>query len=438
MRIDAPNRGSKYSALVVSASGLYNAALIAAVFAYFLGLYYFRIGSDAEKLEFHDFGDIYTWAYAARIGLNPYAPDGVIPLAKQLGFQAMTANYPPPFILAIEPLSLLPLVQAGWLWSGINLCLLLIVVWLLVVDLEDYQKRVSFACAALLYGPVTDALSWGQIEPFILLMLVIALRQSAARRDILCGIAVGLAALCKIYPIVLLGYFLLYRRWAVVAGAGLMVLGGILLSLLSFSGEVNAEFIRQLSRTAGDKFWLYTLNVSLGAVVAKTLWLLAGHNYNSSVKVLRTALIVLVTSVVLAMTIRGTLSTKRRDEDSIGFGLWVVAALLLTPTIWPHTLTILLIPLRQVTGDIRYKTEPAFRLVIYSYCSSELGLLLGWLGWRLWPLYVFPLQFATACVTLLAVILVFKAAYALAIGGLTPPRLNQEAKLGFAEVDVLT
>ena len=108
-------------------------------------------------------------------------------------------------------------------------------------------------------------------------MLVIALRQSAARRDILCGIAVALAALCKIYPIVLLGYFLLYRRWAVVAAVGLTVLGGILLSLLSFSGAVNAEFIRQLSRTAGDKFWPYTLNVSLGAVVAKTLWLLAGQ-----------------------------------------------------------------------------------------------------------------------------------------------------------------
>jgi hypothetical protein len=403
----------------VSASGVYNTTLVAALVAYFLALYYFRISNSTERLDFHDFGDIYTWAYAARIGLNPYAPDGVIPLAKQLGFQAMTANYPPPFVLAIEPLSLLPLVQVFWLWSGINLCLLLIAVWLLVADLEDSQKRVSFACAALVYGPVTDTLLWGQIEPFILLMLVLALRWSAARRDILCGIAVGLAALCKIYPIALLGYFLLYRRWTIVAAAGLIVLGGILLSLLAFSGEVNAEFIRQLLRTAGDKFWPYTLNVSPGAVVAKTLWLLAGHNYNSAVKVLRTALIVLVTSVVLAMTIRGTLSAKRRDEDNIGFGLWVIAALLLTPTIWPHSLTILLIPLRQVTGDIRYKTEVAFRLGIYSYCSSELGLLLGWLGWRLWPLYVFLMQFATACTTLLVVLLVFGAAYALAIGGLT-------------------
>jgi len=101
--IDAPNRVSKYSAVGVSASGVYNTTLVAAVVAYFLALYYFRIGSDAEKLDFHDFGDIYTWAYAARIGLNPYTPDGVIPLAKQLGFQAMTANYPPPFVLAIEP-----------------------------------------------------------------------------------------------------------------------------------------------------------------------------------------------------------------------------------------------------------------------------------------------------------------------------------------------
>ena len=65
--------------------------------------------------------------------------------------------------------------------------------------------------------------------------------------------------------------------------------------------------------------------------------------------------------------------------------------------------------------------EHAFRLGIYSYCSSELELLLGWLGWRLWPLYVFPMQFATACAALLMVLLVFGAAYALAIGGHTAP-----------------
>jgi hypothetical protein len=120
--------------------------------------------------------------------------------------------------------------------------------------------------------------------------------------------------------------------------------------MLAFSGEVNADFIHQLSRTASDKFWPFTLNASLGAVVAKSLWLLVGHNFSPGLKVFRIALIVLAVSVVLAMTIRGTLTAKRRDEDGIGFGLWVAATVLFTPIVWPHHLTVLLIPLRQVTG----------------------------------------------------------------------------------------
>jgi hypothetical protein len=410
--------------------------MVATVVAYFLALYYFRISDRTVKLDFGaflklDFGAFYTWAYAARIGLNPYSPDAVMPLASRLGVRAVPANYPPPFILAIEPLSLIPRIPAFWLWHGFNLCLLLIAVWLLVADLDNSCKRVGFAGAALLYGPVTASLFWGQVEPFVLLMLVLALRNSEARRDVASGIAVGLAALCKIYPIVLLGYFLLSRRWTVVVSTGLTILGGILLSLIAFGGEVHADFIHQLLRTAGDKFWPNTMNASLSAVVAKSLWLMVGPNISPGLKVLRIALIVLAASVVLAMTIRGTLSANRRDDESIGFGLSVAATVLFTPIVWPHHLTVLLIPLRQVTGDIRHKNETAFRLAICSYCAAELELLLGWLGILLSPRYVFPIQFATGCATFLAVLLIFGAAYLLAISGVTfQPVSNPRNELG--------
>ena len=411
-----------------SASRSYNAVLVATVVAYFLALYYFRITNRSEKL---DFGDFYTWAYAARIGLNPYSFDAVGPLAERLGVEAMRANYPPPFVLAIEPLSLLPRIEAFWLWHGLNLCLLLIAIWLLVADLDESRRRVRFACAALLYGPVTAALFWGQVEPFVLLMLVIALRNSAPRRDIASGIALGLAALCKMYPFVVIGYFLLCRRWTVVAYTGLTILAGFLLSMLAFGGEVHADFIRQLSRTAGEKFWPYAMNTSLSAVVAKSLWMLAGENFGTGLKVLRIALIVLAASVVLAMTIRGTLSAKRRNENSIGFGLWVAATVLLTPIVWPHYLTLLLIPLRQVIGDIQFKNEPAFRLAIYSYCAAELELLLDWFGIPLLPHYWVAIQFAIACAAFLATLLAFAAAYARAIAGVTSePVTNPRNELG--------
>jgi hypothetical protein len=411
-----------------STSRAYIATLVAIVVAYFFALYYFRISNRSEKL---DFGDFYTWAYAARIGLNPYSSDAVGPLARRLGVEAMRANYAPPFVLAIEPLSLLTRIEAFWLWHGISVCLLLIAVWLLVADLDDSRKRVRFACAALFYGPVTAALFWCQVEPFVLLMLVIALRNSAARRDIVSGIAVGLAAMCKMYPIVVIGYYLMSRRWTVVASTGLTILGGILLSMLAFNGKVHADFTHQLWRTAGEKFWPYAMNTSLSAVVAKSLWMLAGENFGTGLKVLRIALIVLVASVVLAMTIRGTLSAKRRNEESIGFGLWVAATVLLTPIVWPHYLTILLIPLRQVLGDLQLKNELAFRLAIYSYYAAEIELLLDWFGIPLLPHYWVSIQIAIATATFVAVLLAFAAAYLRAVVGVTPePVSNPRNELG--------
>src|SRR6266446_1858801 len=419
-----------------SASRVHNATLVATVVAYFFALYYFRISDRTVKLNFGaflklDFGAFYTWAYAARTGLNPYSPDAVMPLASRLGVRAMPANYPPPFILAIEPLSLIPRIPAFWLWHGINLCLLLIAVWLSVADLDNSRKRVGFAGAALLYGPVTASLFWGQVEPFVLLMLVIALRNSVARRDIASGIAVALAAMCKMYPIVVIGYFLVSRRWTVVASTGLTILGGILLSLIAFGGEVHADFIHQLLRTAGDKFWPNTMNASLSAVVAKSLWMMAGENFGTGLKVLRIALIVLAASVVLAITIRATLIAKRRGEESIGFGLWAAATVLFTPIVWPHHLTILLIPLRQVIGDIRFKNVPAFRLAIYSYCAAEIELLLDWFGIPLLPHYWVAIQFAIGCATLLALLLAFAAVYLLAVGRVTSqPVSNPRNELG--------
>jgi hypothetical protein len=200
--------------------------------------------------------------------------------------------------------------------------------------------------------------------------------------------------------------------------------------MLAFSGKVHADFIHQLSRTAGEKFWPYAMNTSLSAVVAKSLWMLAGENFGTGLKVLRIALIVLAASVVLAMTIRGTLSAKRRNEESIGFGLWVAATVLLTPIVWPHYLMILLIPLRQLIGDIGYKNEPAFRLATFSYCAAEIELLLDWFGIPLLPHYWVSIQIAIASATFVAVLLAFAAAYARAIGRVThEPATNPRNEL---------
>ena len=388
-------------------------ALAALVIFYFGALYYLRIGDRASEI---DFGSYYVWAYAARHGINPYLAANVKSLAIRLGVDALTANYPPLFILMVEPLSLLPPQRAFWLWSGINLMFLLISVTMLVSGLEGRQKRVFFGAAALLYGPVTDALFWGQAEIVVLLLLSVALLGLRNRRDCLCGIAVGLAALWKVYPILVLGYFVLCRRKAVVVYAGLTVLAGIAVSAGAFITEINVGFMNELWRTGGDKYWPYTLDVSLGAVISRFLLLLAGGNPDSTVKMITVATIALSEALAAALTIYATLIARRRGEEILAFGLWVATAVVLTPIIWVHHLTILLIPLVQIASAAR-SGELAFRLGIYSYCFSQLGLLSYWIGWRLWPAYETPIQLVTAYAAFAAILLAFGAAVLLCIRG---------------------
>jgi hypothetical protein len=398
---------------VVSANLRSNVTQLAVVCAYYFTLCYFRLSTRTRKF---DFSSYYVWAYGIRHGINPYLTDSVTALAKRLGLDAMSSNYPPTFILAIEPLGLLPVKEAHWLWIGLNLCLLLIAVRILVSDLGDFHQRLCFATAALLYGPVTDALFWGQAEIVVLLLLVIALRESEAGKDRICGIVLGLATMWKIYPIVLLGYFLFQRRWAVVVSTVMTLLAGVLLSEVAFQGDVNRAFLNQLSKTASYKFWPYTMNVSVAAVIAKNFRLLTGPDPGYTVKFLRTALIALLLALAAAMTVNATWIAKRRGRSKPAFGLWVAAAVVFTPIVWAHHLTVLLIPLAQIVGAARSDVL-TFRLSVYSYCCSELALLSYWVGWGLWRTYLFPIQFVASSATFAALLLAFGAAYALVVGG---------------------
>jgi hypothetical protein len=132
-------------------------ALPLAAAAYLFALYYFEISSQERQI---DFGSYYVWGFAARRGLDPYRSSVLPPIIKALQVDAVPANYPPLVLLAFEPLSLLPVRTAFWIWCGTNFALLLASIAIMIRCAGERGSRIAILAVALIYGPITDELYW--------------------------------------------------------------------------------------------------------------------------------------------------------------------------------------------------------------------------------------------------------------------------------------
>ena len=110
------------------------------------------------------------------------------------------------------PFSFLPYDVLVPVWLAVSVCLLMLVGRWLKLSLP-----ASLALAA--WPPITTTLDAGQWEILLLLLTLLAWREAAARRDGSAGALLGLAAVIKVYPALLVLPFLVQRRFRVAASA---------------------------------------------------------------------------------------------------------------------------------------------------------------------------------------------------------------------------
>jgi alpha-1,2-mannosyltransferase len=133
-------------------------------------------------------------------------------------------NYPNPPVMAVVLLpfaSLPPLVGAlAWFYAKVGMTLLsLFWVFRLIEKPGRPFPAVGQAMAVVLsLRPILGDLEHGNVNLFILFLIIAALTAFRTKRDLLGGAALGLAISCKVTPALFVPYLIWKRAWRALAG----------------------------------------------------------------------------------------------------------------------------------------------------------------------------------------------------------------------------
>jgi hypothetical protein len=299
--------------------------------------------------DFH--GDLYSAGVAILHGHDPYRTAFLDHLAavERAGGRASTAFavpvYPAPALLASVPLALLSLHLAGIVFTVLAVAAMVGGLWLLGV--RDWR---CFG-AAFLSWPVVHSLRLGQVNTFLLLGTAVAWHW----RDRIWPSALALAGVivAKLFVWPLAVWLLITRRWR---AAALAVGIGMLVTLLAWAA-LGFDGFGAYPRMLGD---LSTVEGGAGVSLVSL-----GH----AVGVPR------IIAECLGWGLGVGLFALAQGRDRQTLGAAVLAALLISPLVWPHYLTLVFVPIALASPTL----SPLWLLPLVAYVAPvELTHGDGW------------------------------------------------------------
>lgn len=329
----------------------------------------------------YDFSVYYAAALALRdnVHANIFDPRLLQAAAHAHGAAtpAVIYTYPPLLAVLLLPLTLFPYHVALALWTTANL-----VIWLLCAVLFTAWLRRAFVSGAaqsteesaatpqaldgssapartlaprlftlalavfltLSYQPIEQTLVLGQVSLFILFLLVLAPWLVERDRPYLAGGVLALAIWIKLFPAVLIAYYLLRGRWRVVAGAfaGVLLLALAQIPVIGLDGVLATRHVVDNGAFQAAQFH----NESLARV---PLWIAAelGGHLSSALTLAGDALAALIGIVFLAGMLRlrrQTSGTRSRlashpadaNRELLGYTWALCTMVLVSPITWEH------------------------------------------------------------------------------------------------------
>jgi hypothetical protein len=193
------------------------------------------------------FNDFHSYWLAGKLvlqGQSPYDIQALRDLARSehLSFLVGTGySYPLPFAIFMVPFALLPFQLSLELFVGLSIALFGLTVAIWIGWAHGWEpalarRRFALALAAGFYPPVFCSVANGQANLILLPLsaggLVLAVAEAGAGRRAIGGVLLGLAAIVKLFPGVVVVPLAIGRRWGGAVGTVAGALGALVAATL--------------------------------------------------------------------------------------------------------------------------------------------------------------------------------------------------------------
>ncbi len=313
------------------------AAILAIVAAFTLAQ---RLHAARHRYDDVDFAMFYAWWTDYSAGGDPWLVQGKsIELRPGLTLPR-ECNNTPFFIEVFSPLARLDQKTAFWIWQALHILCLVAAVLMLARGNDpplEAAPAIIVLSLALMSRQFTGALVGAAPTPMLLALLSASWFCARRERPVIAGLCLALAALLRLYPVTVGGYFLFGRRWhSLFAAIGCFLVGELLTNPIHWFELATLQMSASYSIVGHAE-------LTMLAFVRKIVAHLAGTTIAGEPFVAVVAITALFDLVLLAIAATATIASRdRTDLDGLLFGLWVALALLMSPLAWiPETLLLL-------------------------------------------------------------------------------------------------
>ena len=254
------------------------------------------------------------------------------------------------------PFGNLPKAVAGTLFFVIGYVSLIPLGYLLVKtpSLNGWERWLALI---LLWvsGPLDYSIRLGNITHMIVLIILIALFLYQRGNGWMAGILLGISGLIKIPLIAPAGYFLIRRKWKIVAGGMMIVTLTVLFSLLIIPLSLNRQWLDACVLANTEKPIAGYINQSAVAMLAReTIPRSQVFTWNPQLpprfQMLSWAVTAILLLPVIIIVIYQWNSIRSNAESILEFFIVLTSSLLISPISWVHYFAFLIIPTAYYLG----------------------------------------------------------------------------------------
>jgi hypothetical protein len=285
---------------------------------------------------------------------SPIYSDHQTAVERYLGFRpdsvAFDVNaHPPSSVLLALPFAALDYPDAVLVWNLVSLGMLVISLWLIGRALAVRLTLWSIFPAVtllLVFAPFRQQMLQGQFNLVLLLLLTGVWAAQRSGRQAWAGAFLGVASAIKLYPVLLILYFLLRRQWkaAIVSAVSLALVTLLTVAVLGVSTYRSyiydvlphvSQYRSCWNNASLPGLWIKLFNPATEQERVAPLW------RNPLIAEGGALLSCLAVVVVFSWAVW---NSRMRQIDDRGFGLAVTAMLLVSPITWEHYFLLLLPP----------------------------------------------------------------------------------------------